>query len=379
MTDPPGKGPMRTVGVEEELLLYDADVARAVPHGDDLADDPGASDGDPPQVEHEFKLEQAEIATAPCASLDDLATELRRRRAELIQRATERHTRIAAIATSPTRVHPHDTEDDRYQEMNEAFAAIAREQLTCGMHVHVSVTSPEEGVAVIDRIGPWLPVLLAMSANSPYWQGEDTGYASYRTLRWQLWPTAGPTEAFGSEQAYRDRVDRLVASGAALDAAMIYFDARLSATYPTVEIRVCDVTPTTDDALVIAALCRALVETLAAQWHSGEGAPPVPVSLRRAATWRAARYGLSGDLLNEQCDELLAAETMVQRLLSLVGPMLEVEGDLGRISTMVESLLVRGTGAALLRQARRRLGSLSEVVTAATRWTEGLDAVSMLR
>ena len=110
---------------------------------------------------------------------------------------------------------------------------MARQQLSCGMHVHVGLESRAEGVAVLDRIRPWLSVLMALSANSPFAHGVDTGYASYRTVLWGQWPTATVTEAFGDEAGYDRVIAELIASEAALDDGMIYFEARLSASYPT--------------------------------------------------------------------------------------------------------------------------------------------------
>ena len=140
---------------------------------------------------------------------------------------------------------------------------------------------------MLDRIGPWLPVLLAMSANSPFWNGVDSGYASYRSQVWQRWPTAGPTGTFGSAAAYRQVIDDLVATGAALDRAMIYFDARLSERYPTLEIRVADVCLRAEDTVLIGALARALVETSAREAADGVGVPD-------GAAGGAARRRLAG-------------------------------------------------------------------------------------
>ena len=180
--------------------------------------------------------------------------------------------RVAALATSPLPVMPELTPSPRYRAMNERFGLTTTEQLTCGCHVHVGVADDEEGVAVLDRIRIWLPVLLAISANSPFWQGRDTGYASFRSQAWTRFPTAGATEIFGSAAAYHERAEALVASEVLLDHAMIYFDARLSHKYPTVEIRVADVCLHAEDSVVVAGLARALVETAAREALDGRDA-----------------------------------------------------------------------------------------------------------
>jgi carboxylate-amine ligase len=150
--------------------------------------------------------------------------------------------------------------------------------------VHVSISSPDEGVAVLDRIRPWLPVLLAISANSPFWQGRDSAYASYRYQAWSRWPSAGPTEPFGSTEVYRQTVQQMVSTGALLDSGMVYFDARLSEHYPTVELRISDVCLYADDAALIAALARALVETEARLWRAGSAIPAHRIEMLRLAS-----------------------------------------------------------------------------------------------
>ena len=156
---------------------------------------------------------------------------------------------------------PVVTRNDRYQDMVEMFGAIARTGGTCGMHVHVGIDSDEQGVLAIDRLAPWLPVILGISGNSPFCEGRDTGYASWRSQVWNRWPSAGPTEAFGSLDGYREVSAQLVELGAARDAGMLYYDARLAVEHPTVEIRVPDVCTDPAISLLIAALVRGLVET----------------------------------------------------------------------------------------------------------------------
>jgi carboxylate-amine ligase len=247
--------------------------------------------------------------------------------------------------------------------MTAEFGLVARQQLTCGQHVHVSVESREEGVAVLDRIRPWLAVLNAVSANSPFWQGADTGYASYRNILWNQWPTAGPTDAFGSVAGYDERVASLVSSGAALDDAMIYFDARLSAQYPTVEIRVADVCSSVDYAVLIAAICRALVETTAGEAQRGVDYSPPGVGILRAAAWRAARWGLAGTLVDVRRGGTTAAMRLVDELVDYIRPALIEFGDEKLVDSGIELLRERGTGADAQRAWAREPGGLSTVVS----------------
>lgn len=326
---------MRTVGVEEEFLLVAGDGS---PVG--LAE--AAASG---EVELELKEQMLETGTQPCLRIDELAGELRGRRSAAADAASSAGAKVAALATSPLPVTSSVTAQFRYHQIAAEFGLTAKEQLTCGCHVHVSVADADEGVAALDRIGPWLPVLLALSANSPYWQGEDTGYASYRSQVWQRWPTAGPTGPFGSAAAYREVVDGLVATGAALDRAMIYFDARLSERYPTIEIRVADVCLRADDALLVAVLARALVESAARQAADRVRVQPVRTEILRAAAWRAGRSGLRGPLVHPRYLRAVPATEAVQALLDLVSPVLVEQGEDEWVAAAWGRLLSRGTGA----------------------------------
>jgi carboxylate-amine ligase len=341
-------------------MLFTAGGTAPAPAGETLAEDPDT------EVEHEFKLEQAEIASEPATDLAALAADLRSRRAEIIGSARERGVSVAALGTSPVAVRPTATPDDRYQRMHERFGLIAGDQLTCGAHVHVAITSRAEGIAAVDGVRPWLAVLLALSANSPFWAGDDTGYASYRAISWGRWPSAGPTERFGDEETYDRVVAELIASGAALDDGMIYFDARLSATYPTVEFRVADVGQDVADSVLLAALCRALVDTAVTA-----PATDPPIALLRAAAWRAARYGLSGELFDVAENRLRPAADLLDRLVDGITASLRRSGDEDVVRSGIARVLERGTGADLQRADLARHGRPSDVVAAAVERTAG--------
>jgi YbdK family carboxylate-amine ligase len=360
---------LRSFGVEEELLLVDPDsgapraVAGAViqfarKHG---RDHPYAGQRREP-IEAEFQREQVETATRPCLTLDEVADQIRRARLAASDAAHEEGAEIAALATSPVPVRPSLTPSSRYLRIADAYAMTADEQLTCGCHVHVNVSSREEGVGVLDRIRPWLPLLLAMSANSPFWQGRDTGYASFRQQAWGRWPSAGPTELFGSANGYRATVAAMLQSRTLLDEGMIYFDARLSQRYPTVEIRVADVCLMTADTVLVAALARALVETAVRAWRRGDPPDPVRTELLRLAMWRASRSGLHGELLHPRTQRPAPAPAVMHALVEHVTPTLEQTGDLCSVRTLLGDLLRRGTGADLQRNVYARTNDVTKVV-----------------
>ncbi|MGY1710223.1 glutamate--cysteine ligase [Geodermatophilus sp. SYSU D00758] len=375
---------MRTVGVEEELLVVDAEgrptprgpaalrVAASRGEGETVsehdhrgAEDGGADDAAGARLVPELKAQQVEFGTRVCEQLDEVAAEVRhwRERADAAARAVG--ARVAALASSPVAVDPVTTPGERYALMTETFGLTALEQLTCGCHVHVSVDDDEEGVAVLDRIRVWLPVLTALSVNSPFWLGRDSGHASYRAQAWGRWPSAGPTEPFGSAAGYHRVVEQLLASGTIVDPGMVYFDARLSERWPTVEVRTADVLLHVEHAVVLAGLVRGLVETAAREWRAGHPAPQVRSELLRVAGWRASRSGLDGDLVHPVSGRPTPAATVVAALLDHVGEVLVECGDEARVRAGVAELVGGGTGAALQRRVHRETGELTAVVRAA--------------
>lgn len=362
---------MRTFGVEEELLIVDP--ATGVPLA--LADamlrglirDPDTGDGHS-GFSFELKLEQIETQTLPCREHDALLRQIRRARRTADDAARVHGARVAALATSPLAAPTHTTPKLRYATMQRRFGLTVQEQLTCGLHVHAAIDSPEEGVAVMDRIRDKLAVLIALSANSPYWNGMETGFESYRTQAWNRWPAAGPTMVFGSHAAYRRVVSRLLDSGVLFDEGMVYFDARLARNHPTVEIRVADVCLRAEDAALLAVLVRALVETASREWYDGVDPAPVPTVLLRMAAWQASNCGLSSELLDFGTFRPRPAAEVVNALVDYLAPVLADQGELGLVRAGVARILAEGTGAELQRRA-----GLGAVVGEAVRTTVGGD------
>jgi carboxylate-amine ligase len=245
--------------------------------------------------------------------------------------------------------------------------------LTCGCHVHVSVDGDEEGVAVLNRIRVWLPVLSALTANSPFWEGEDTGYASFRSQAWHRWPSAGPNDLFADATEYHRVIDDVLATDTVLDTGMIYFDARLSDKWPTVEVRTADVALRVEDAVTLAGIVRGLVESAAREARAGAPAPDVRSEVLRAAAWRAGRTGLTGDLVHPLTGRPAPAADVLAALVDHIRPALAEAGDEQRMDDGIAALLRRGTGADLQRRIHRETGDLSAVVRTAVDVTAGGD------
>jgi carboxylate-amine ligase len=359
---------VRTLGVEEELLLVDPATGESTArsrqvikefreHGrggrDSVATD---------EIDQELFRHQLEVRTDPTADLADAAAQIRDAR-HTVGEAAEA-SGLAAVACGMVPRSEHDvpvSPEDRYRAMVDFFGDVARQGGSCGMHVHVGIDSDEEGVAVIDRIAPWLPAILAISANSPFHHDHDTGYASWRSQVWTRWPSAGSTAPFGSLDGYRAASRFLIASGAASDEAMLYFDARLSVAQPTVEIRVADVCTDAGDAVLVAALVRGLVETAARAWRAGAEVPHWRAEHLRACHWRAGKYGLSDALVDPLSRELRPAGEVLDALMAHVYPALEDAGDAETVVDGVRRVLVH-SGASAQRAAYERTGDVRGVV-----------------
>ncbi|MDP9405950.1 MAG: glutamate--cysteine ligase, partial [Actinomycetota bacterium] len=286
-----------TVGVEEEFQIVDAGTRELRPRSAPVL--ASARDlGD--AVQPELTAAQVETVSPVCETLADVRRELTRLRARVMAAAVANDSRVAALGTHPVTdwlgqgVFPRE----RYETLAEDFQHLALEQQICGFHVHVCVRDAEAAIAVMDRVRPWLAVVLALTGNSPYWQGLDTGYASYRSVLFDRWPLTGTPPHLGSRGAYDDLVAELVAAGVVPDASKIYWELRPSARFDTVEFRTADVCLTVDEAVMVAGLARALVRTAYAELAAGVPVAQPHPELLRAARWRAARYGLQGPLID---------------------------------------------------------------------------------
>ncbi|MEI5673860.1 MULTISPECIES: carboxylate-amine ligase [unclassified Nocardioides] len=361
-----GSGTPRTIGLEEELLLVDPATRRVTSRATQVLKDfhdrgpertRATDDLDPELFRH-----QLETRTDPSASTADQLDQVRAARRTAGEAAAAGGLAVAACGIVPSALEEAVVSPgDRYRAIVDTFGAVALTGGTCGMHVHVDIASDAEGVGVLDRIGPWLPVLRAVSANSPIHDGRDTSYASWRSQVWGRWPSAGPTEQFGSVEGYRAACAALIATGAALDEGMLYLDARLAAHQPTLEVRVADVCTDPLDTVLVAALTRALVETLARDHAAGTPVPPWRAEALRAAHWRAARYGVSGRLVHPEQRGLAPVAEVLAALVERVRPALEEAGDADLVRDGVRRVLAAG-GSSRQRAAHERTGSVDGVV-----------------
>lgn len=339
-----------TLGVEEEYHLVDA-ATMALADAPDVVAEALRLLG--PEAQAEISTSQLEVATPVSTSLAEVRTHLERLRKGADAAAQAYGCRILGTGTPPSArwTEQRLSAGPRYQQVHERYGLLALQQLICGQHVHVSVPDPELTIAVCDRLRPDLHLLLALSGSSPYWEGEDTGYDSYRTVWFSRFPVTGSPEVLRTRAAYDALVAELVTSGVVDDARGLYWDARPSVLYPTVEIRVADTCPRLDDAVLQAGLSRALVRTVAREALQGrQFAEPRP-EVVKAARWRSARFGVSADLVDLHTGGRVPAPDLVRGLLMRLREDLESTGDWDEVSALTEQALARGTSAAQQRRS----------------------------
>jgi len=351
-----------TIGVEEELALGDATDRHLVGRAGDVIG--GLSRAAQPFVEHEFKTSMIETVSPVCETLEEIDGQLRSLRERVRISAAEQGCCVLATGTHPiSRWEDQEaTPDAGYEEVGEAYQRLADEQLLFGCHVHVGVEDPDLRIAALDRIRPWLSTLLALTANSPFWDGEDTGYASYRYTLFSRWPTFATPDRLDDWAGYEALVQGLVDSGAIDSPQRIYWTVRPSDRFPTLEFRIADACTRVSEAVMLAGLARALVETAVDEAEAGTPAPDVRSEVLSMAEWQAARYGLRDDLLDPIGGGSGSARDAVDRLLAHVAPALERSGDARRVGEAVAQVLAAGNGADRQRSALAHHGSIDGVL-----------------
>lgn len=351
-----------TRGVEEEYQIIDPITRALAGRQQKLLPEAEKTLGD--DVQPELQLSMIEIATPVCATLADVRRELHHARSNVVDAARSNGSRIGAAGTHPFSAWSDQsiTPKDRYREIVADFGRVARETVIFGCHVHVGLEKRAIALDVMNRVRARLSPLLALAANSPFWLGEETNYASFRTELWSRWPLSGPPLAFQSEREYDELIGKLTAAGVIEDETNIYWDVRPSGRFPTLEFRVTDVCMTIDEAVMLAGLVRALARSAYLAGQRNEPYPNSRHELVRAAHWHAARFGVDGDLIDVQTGGLKRAETLVEALVADIRPALEEAGDYDEVASLVRTTLRQGNGAARQRAAFKRAGRMEDVV-----------------
>ncbi|WP_340556390.1 carboxylate-amine ligase [Streptomyces sp. GSL17-111] len=354
----------RTMGVEEEFLLVDARTARPAPGATAVLRRCGAREPTAQGVglKGELFRTQVEAASPVCATAGDLLTALTGARARLGAAARAEGLRLLATGTAVLADGPPPlAEGERFAHIAHTYADVVADYQVCGCHVHIGVPDRDTAVAVVNRLHPWLPVLLALSVNSPYAGGRDRGHASWRMVEQSRFPGSGVAPRCAGAADHDARVRALVECGVLADEHMSFWLARPSGRLPTVEFRVADTAATAAEALLQALLCRALVDRALTDIAAGLPEPPLDGQLSAAAVWSAARYGLSGPAVDPVTGRRMSAKARLLDFLSHVAPALDAAGDTERVRTLLDIPTREGTGATRQRDAHRSGGPAAVV------------------
>ncbi|MCC9203566.1 carboxylate-amine ligase [Arthrobacter sp. zg-Y769] len=344
-----------TFGIEEEFLLMDAstgfptaaqELTRAL-----ISPDQGTFTSSA-----ELLDAQVESSTRVCTTREEALDALLGFRSRLAGAAAATGVRVAATGAAPRIAEgpPVLNSSDRYRRMGVLTGAVAHEQYVNGTHIHVGIPSRDTGVRVLNGLRPWLALLGAVAANSPYWRGQDSSFASWRMVHYRRWSVQGCPPVFADAQDYARRLEGLLATDVVLDAGHVGWAARLSENFPTVEVRIADAQLQAGDSLLLAALVRSLVQTLASDGAAVPAVVPDP-ELLDVGLWQAARFGMGGNLLSHPGGSVPAAEHL-DALLEYVAPALEDAGDSDFVTAGLARVLGTGTGAERQRAAVRSGG-----------------------
>jgi carboxylate-amine ligase len=353
-----GKSRPFSLGVEEEFQLVSAESYELTSRFDEVFE----AAGEDPRLQAELMQSTIEVATHVAGSVGEAVEEARSLRARLRDAAAESGALIASAGTHPFSRYEHQqiTDEPRYRDLIESMQWVAERELIFGLHVHVGLETAQQAIAVANALRTWLPELLALSVNSPFWQGRDTGLASTRVKLFDAFPRSGLPPAFSSFEEFELLVERGVRTGSFEDYTFIWWDLRPHPKLGTIEIRVCDGQTRLENVGAIVALIQSLVAALAERYDA-EGALPIqPVTLVGENKWRAARYGLDAELIDLSRDEVRPACDAVLELVELARPCARRLGCEDELAE-VERFCARGSGTAEQRRVQEQEGSLLAV------------------
>jgi len=371
---------MYTLGMEEEYFVFDAETRHAVRRANkkflacaqkQLGD----------RVMTEMLQSQLEVATPPCATMKEARAHLAHYRSTLAQTATEHKLGLAAMGTFPLAYWPEQmvTRKARYGPIMDDLQMIGYRNMLCGMHVHVAVPDIDTRINLIMRLTPYLPLLLALSTSSPFWQGHLTGLVGYRLAAYDELPRTGLPELFRTNEDYREFVAALTWAKIIPDASYIWWAVRPSLNNPTIELRIADSCTRLDDAVAVAALFRCLVRALDRDRALNAGFDRVGRAITQENKWHAQRYGIAATFVEPFSRSPLTLVQWLDQVIDFIAEDIEKLECAGEIRHL-HVIAAQGTSAdrqidifGKAREAgRRRLTALKEVVDWAASETQAL-------
>jgi carboxylate-amine ligase len=358
-------GPDFTLGVEEELMIVDPETLDLVNAIESLLED--APEG---SIKPELMESVLEIATEPCSDLDHCARQLINLRRQAGAMAADKGLQVGSAGT-----HPFAMWEDqrivarpRYRDLVSALRFVARQELIFGMHVHVGVSDPEKAIHIANGMRVHVAVLVALSANSPFWRADSSGLVSTRTPIFRAFPRVGIPPLYDGWEDYQRRIGFMVESGVMEDYTYLWYDVRPHPNFGTVEIRACDAQTRVEHTLALTALIQAMVKELAEHYDSGGQLTAYPWEMLDENKWLASRHGMDGELVDLPANQRVATKELTRRLLDRLR---EHAQDLGSADALegIEDLLAHGNGASrqvVVYEANHDLREVMAEIVAAT-------------
>jgi carboxylate-amine ligase len=345
MTSSASRGTGVKFGIEEEFFLADA-ATFSTPRGSLKNFHAAARHAFPKDVQREMMQSQVEIATPPVSSADEAREILCGLRSGLSAVAKEHRLALFAAGTHPTAhwTRERSTPAARYDKLMRDLRMLGERNLVCGMHVHVEVADPEKRVDLMNRMQPFLPLLLALSTSSPFWQGRRTGLLGYRLSAYRELPRTGLPELFNDPADYKRYIDTMVSAGAISDASFVWWALRPSLEHPTLELRIADSCTNPDDAVAIASLYRCMVRLLDRKPAIHARMTGAERAIAQENVWRAQRYGMHGSFVDAAHGRAVSAELALEETLDLVAEDADALGCASEFDR-IRVILAEGTSA----------------------------------
>ncbi len=362
-----------TLGIEEEFQIVDPETRELRPHSRELL--AGGKESLEGNLKPEMHQSVVELRTEVCPDIHDARRQVVSLRSELAAVAARDGLKIASAGTHPfSRWHDQPiTPNERYSTIVQDLQQVARTNVIFGLHVHVGIPDRHTGIDIMNQARYFLPHLYALSVNSPFWQGKNTGLKAYRQIIFESFPRSGMPETFESLGEYEDYIELLISTGCIDNAKKIWWDIRLHPFFDTIEFRICDAQSRVDDTVALAALMQAIVVKLQKMRDQNVSFRTYPRRLLDENRWRAGRYGLDGKLIDfgrrREADE----RALLTELLEFVAA--EVD-ELGTHSELahIERIMREGTGADRQLAVWERTQDIKAVVDHIVQETyEGLD------
>ncbi len=350
-----------TLGIEEEFAIIDPETRELRSHIQEILE--GGKVVLKEQIKPEMHQSVVELGTEVCDSIEHARAHVIDLRSRLAELAAKAGLKIASMGTHPFS-HWRDqliTEGERYQEILKDMQSLARANLIFGLHVHVGIPNRETAIHVMNQARYFLPHIYALSVNSPFWVGQNTGLKGYRLKVFERFPRTGIPDSFESLSEYEDYCKLLVKTGCIDNAKKIWWDIRLHPFFDTLEVRVCDAQSRVDDTLAIAALIQAVIAKLHKLLHQNITFRIYRRRLLDENRWRAARYGIDGKLIDFGKEAEVDERSLLRELLEFVST--EVK-ELGSEKEMahIGRIAREGTGADRQLAAWERTQDMKAVV-----------------